>query len=155
MANTRLIEDLDRSRSELAERAEAERALREINARISAAADLSSVLQLAVDEAARLLRADGARIDLVDARSGLLRWAYASGALKPDDELWPDDPDETLDQGISGQAVVNARPFWTGDYGARRAVPARPGRRQLRRRDRHPLGHGRAAHRRGRARSGR
>ncbi len=116
MANTRLIEDLDRSRMELAERAEAERTLREINARISAAADLSSVLQLAVDEAARLLHADGARIDLVDAGSGLLRWAYASGAVKPDDETWRDDPDETLDQGISGQAVVQARPFWTGDY---------------------------------------
>jgi PAS domain S-box-containing protein len=116
MANTRLIEDLDRSTLELAERAEAERTLRDINVRISAAADLSSVLQLAVDEAARLLQADGARIDLVDAGSGLLRWAYASGALQPDDEIWPDDPDETLDQGISGQAVVQSRPFWTGDY---------------------------------------
>jgi PAS domain S-box-containing protein len=116
MANTRLIEDLDRSRSELAQRAEVERALRQINVRISAAEDLSSVLQLAVDEAARLLGADGARIDLVDARSGLLRWAYASGAVKPDDERRPDDPDETLEQGISGQAVVHRRPFWTGDY---------------------------------------
>ena len=116
MANTRLIEDLDRSRSELAERAEVERTLRQINVRISAAADLSSVLQLAVDEAARLLHADGARIDLVDPVSGLLRWAYASGAVRPDDEMWPDDPDETLEQGIAGQAVVQARPFWTGDY---------------------------------------
>jgi PAS domain S-box-containing protein len=116
MANTRLIEELDRSRIELAERAEAERALREINARISAASDLTDVLQRAVDEAARLLRADGARIDLIDARSGLLRWAYASGAIKPSDDEWPDDPDETLDQGISGQAVASGRPFWTGDY---------------------------------------
>ena len=86
MANTRLIEDLDRSRAELAQRAEVERTLREINGRISAAADLSSVLQLAVDEAARLLGADGSRIDLVDAGSGLLRWAYASGEVKPVDE---------------------------------------------------------------------
>src|SRR5687767_6584135 len=84
MANARLIEDLDRSRTELAERAEVERTLRQINARISAAEDLSSVPQLAVDEAARLLRADGARIDLIDPGSGLLRWAYASGAVKPD-----------------------------------------------------------------------
>lgn len=116
MANARLIEDLDRSRSELAKRAELERSLREINARISAAADLSSVLQLAVDEAARLLRGDGARIDLIESGSGLLRWAYASGAVRPDDEIWPDDPDETLEQGISGQAVIHGRPFWTGDY---------------------------------------
>ena len=93
-----------------------ERTLREIDARISAASDLSDVLQRAVDEAARLLQADGARIDLIDARSGLLRWAYASGALKPDDTVWPDDPDETLEQGISGQAVMTGRAFWTGDY---------------------------------------
>ncbi|HEY4633899.1 MAG TPA: GAF domain-containing protein, partial [Candidatus Limnocylindrales bacterium] len=116
MANARLIEELDRSRAELAERAEIERALREIAARISAASDLSGVLQRAVDEAARLLHADGARIDLVDPRSGLLRWAYASGALRPDEAEWPDDPDETADQGISGQAVVTGRPYWTGDY---------------------------------------
>ncbi len=46
------------------QRAEAERSLREIGARISAAADLPAVLQRAVDEAARLLPAEGARIDL-------------------------------------------------------------------------------------------
>ena len=102
-ANARLIDELDQSRFELAQRAEVERALREINARISAASDLSDVLQRAVDEAARLLQADGARIDLIDGRSGLLRWAYASGALKPDDSVWPDDPDETLEQGSAAR----------------------------------------------------
>ncbi len=116
MANARLIEELARSREILERRAEAERTLREINARISAASDLSAVLQRGVDEAARLLEADGARIDLIDARSGLLRWAYASGAQQPDDSEWPDDPNETLDQGISGQAVVTGKPYWTGDY---------------------------------------
>ncbi len=116
MANARLIEALDVSRVELAKRADAERSLREIAARISAAADLPAVLQGGVDEAARLLRADGARIDLIDARSGLLRWAYASGGGRPDDSDWPDDPDETLEQGIAGQAVVTGRAFWTGDY---------------------------------------
>jgi PAS domain S-box-containing protein len=115
-ANARLIAELDASRDALSERADQERTLREINARISAASDLSDVLQRGVDEAARLLHADGARIDLIDARSGLLRWAYASGALKPDDDVWPDDPDETVDQGISGQAVMTGHAFWTGDY---------------------------------------
>src|SRR5262245_59795195 len=66
MSNVRLIDALDSSRSELAKRAEIERALREIGGRISAAADLNAVLQLTVDEAARLLDADGARIDLID-----------------------------------------------------------------------------------------
>ena len=116
MRNVRLIEALDTSRHELAERADVERSLREIAARISAATDLAAVLQLGVDEAARLLHADGARIDLIDPKSGLLRWAYASGAVRPDDSVWPDDPDETLDQGVSGQAVTLGRPFWTGDY---------------------------------------
>ena len=116
MANTRLIEELDRSRSALAERAEIERTLREISIRISAASDLSDVLQRAIDEAARLMHADGARIDLVDGRLGLLRGAYSSGALQPDDAIWPDDPDETLDQGVSGQAVVTGKPRWTADY---------------------------------------
>ena len=106
MSNARLIDALDASRRELAERADVERSLREIAARISAATDLPAVLQLGVDEAARLLHADGARIDLIDPNLGLLRWAYASGAVQPSEEDWPDDPDETLDQGISGQAVV-------------------------------------------------
>ncbi len=123
MANRQLIEQLDQSRQQLAQRAEIERTLREINAGISAASDLGSVLQLAVDEAARLLAADGARIDLIEPRSGLLRWAYASGALKPDDSVWPDDPDERLDHGVSGQAVVHGRAFWTGAYADDRRFP--------------------------------
>jgi PAS domain S-box-containing protein len=123
MSNARLIEALAASRSELADRADIERSLREIAARISAATDLPAVLQLGVDEAVRLLRADGARIDLIEGSSGLLRWAYASGALHPDESVWPQDPDETLEQGISGQAVVTGRAYWTGDYVKDRRFP--------------------------------
>jgi PAS domain S-box-containing protein len=127
MANARLIEDLDASRRELAERADVERSLREIAARISAATDLPAVLQLGVDEAARLLRADGARIDLIDAATGFLRWAYASGGSRPDEDEWPDDPDESMDQGVSGQAVLAGRPYWTGDYATDIRFPHAPG----------------------------
>jgi hypothetical protein len=105
MSNVRLIEALDGSRGELAKRADIERTLREIGARISAASDLPAVLQLSVDEAARLMAADGARIDLIDPVSGLLHGAYASGSLEPQQPL-PADPDETIDQGVAGQAVV-------------------------------------------------
>src|SRR6185436_7160468 len=115
MANARLIEALDSSRRELAKRADIERSLREIGARISAAADFQAVLQLSVDEAARLMDADGARIDLIDAETGLLAGAYAHGMLRPDPTI-PADPTETIDQGVAGQAVVNRRPYWTGDY---------------------------------------
>ena len=115
MANARLIKELDSSRDELGKRAEIERTLREIGARISAAADFQAVLQLSVDEAARLMTADGSRIDLIDADSGLLVGAYDSGMLRPDPSI-PADPTETIDQGVAGQAVVTGRPYWTGDY---------------------------------------
>ncbi|HEY0443335.1 MAG TPA: GAF domain-containing protein [Candidatus Limnocylindrales bacterium] len=116
MANALLIEELDRSRAELSRRAEEERSLREISTGISAIRATGDIIQRVVDEAARLLRADGARIDLIDPTSRLLRWAYQSGADRPSDDIWPDDPDETLDQGVAGRAVVTGRPFYTGDY---------------------------------------
>ena len=71
------------------------------------------------------MHADGARIDLVDGRLGLLRGAYSSGVLPPDDTIWPDDPDETLDQGVSGQAVVTGKPRWTGGLPHGRHLPPR------------------------------
>jgi PAS domain S-box-containing protein len=116
MSNALLIDELGRSRAEIARSAEAERALREIANRISAIHEPNEVIQLTVDEAARLLTADGARIDLIDPDIGLLRWAYQSGDDRPSDDIWPDDPDETLDQGVSGKAVTEGRVFFTGDY---------------------------------------
>ena len=86
MANARLIEELDRSRQELdrsrshlARRADAERSLRQIAARINALREPDEVLQDVVDEARRLLRADGAVIDQYDAERGTLLWAYDAG----------------------------------------------------------------------------
>ena len=83
MANALLIDELARSREELGRRAEAERSLREIATRISAIRNPADVIQQAVDEGARLLGAEGARIDLIDPVSGLLRWAYQAGAERP------------------------------------------------------------------------
>jgi PAS domain S-box-containing protein len=116
MANAILIDELARSQAELERRAEAERSLREIATRISAIHAPADVIQRAVDEAARLLGAEGARIDLIDPANGLLRWAYQSGADRPSDEIWPEDPEEKLDQGVSGKAVLEGRVFVTGDY---------------------------------------
>ena len=122
MANARLIEQLDHSRAELAARADVERSLREIAARISAASDLPAVLQGAVDEAARLLDADGARIDLIDPATGLLAGAYVSGDERPEEEDWPADPNTTLDRGHR-RAGGRPRP--------RRSGPATTWRRPL------------------------
>jgi PAS domain S-box-containing protein len=115
--NARLIAELNRSRTELRRRAEEEQSLREIAARISATKGARDVLQRTVDEAARLLAADESRIDLIDADSGLLKWAYHSSASTPYGSWdWPDNPDEKIEQGISGLAVTEGRVAWTGDY---------------------------------------
>ncbi len=115
--NARLIGELNVSRTALSRRAEEEQALREIAARISATKGAQDVLQQTVDEAARLLEADEARIDLIDAGSGLLRWAYHSATTTPTGTWdWPDEPDESLDQGVSGRAVLERRVAFTGDY---------------------------------------
>jgi hypothetical protein len=66
MANADLIEQLGRSRADADRRADAERALREIGGRIIALRHSEEVLQLTVNEAARLLGADGARIDVLE-----------------------------------------------------------------------------------------
>ena len=117
MHNVGLIEALDASRTELAKRADVERSLREIGARISAAADFPAVVQLAVDEAARLLDAEGARIELIDGETGVLLGAYASGALDSSLGIEIDlDAHQGNHYGVAGQAVLTGRPYWTGDY---------------------------------------
>src|SRR4029450_360448 len=46
--------------------------------------------------------------------TGLLAGAYASGSLHPTESL-PQDPTETLDQGVAGQAGVTGAPCRPGD----------------------------------------
>ena len=77
--NARLIEELDRSREEIARRAETEQSLREIAARITAIREPGDLLQHVVEEAARLLDSDGAIIDLLDPVTGTIEWGYDSG----------------------------------------------------------------------------
>ncbi|HEX5823763.1 MAG TPA: GAF domain-containing protein, partial [Candidatus Limnocylindrales bacterium] len=77
--NARLIEELDRSGMELARRADAEQSLREIAAEITAIREPSSLLQLVVDAARRLVDADGAILDLIDPGMNAVRWAFDSG----------------------------------------------------------------------------
>jgi PAS domain S-box-containing protein len=81
MRNVRLIDALDRSRRELAERADIEHSLREIAARISAATDPAEILQDVVEQAGRLVKADGVILDLLDPETGNLEWALDDGVL--------------------------------------------------------------------------
>ncbi|HYM84213.1 MAG TPA: GAF domain-containing protein, partial [Candidatus Dormibacteraeota bacterium] len=117
IANRRLIADLARAREAEARRAEVERALREIAMRISAVRDTDALLQLVVDEAARLLGADGARIDLLDPRSGGLYWAYdAMTGRRPGLGPIQGEGEAQAGEGISGRAVSERRVVRTGDY---------------------------------------
>jgi GAF domain-containing protein len=76
---TRLIEALDGSRRALGRRADAERALREIAARITVLREPSEILQDVVEQAGRLVGADGVILDLLDPATGNLHWALDDG----------------------------------------------------------------------------
>ncbi|MGH2401352.1 MAG: GAF domain-containing protein [Candidatus Limnocylindria bacterium] len=108
LGNARLYEELER-------RVEAQRSLGEIAARITAIRDPGDVLQRTLDEAVRLLDADGGRIELV-AEGGGLHWAFGHSAIdlpiERDEAIDPVD----LDEGVSGRAVIERRVILTGDY---------------------------------------
>ncbi len=116
IANARLIDELEQSRSEIARRADSERTLREIAARVSAILEPAEVLQQIVDEATRLLASDGARIDLYDPEIDALRWSYAAGeamAVGPD---WATTGGLRPGQAVAGTAFAEQRPARTDDY---------------------------------------
>ena len=78
--------------------------------------DVSALLNGAVEEAARLLGADGAFLYLLDAETGLLRFTHSAGIA----ELPPDIRDLELPVGVGmfGKAVADRRVVVTGDYRA-------------------------------------
>jgi GAF domain-containing protein len=79
IVNANLMEALARSQADVERRADAERTLRQIAARVTALHEPDEVLQAIVDEARRLLRADGAVIDQYDDDRDTLVWAYDAG----------------------------------------------------------------------------
>jgi len=117
------VADIASSRTELAHRAEVERTLREISARVSASHDVDDVVRLAIVEATRLLAGDSARVDVYQPSIGLLRGIYTSDGAEPTLEEWPESAGERADQGLSGQAYTAGRTIWTGDYLADRSFP--------------------------------
>ena len=120
MANARLIEELARSESALSRQADIERSLRELGTRISGARDPGAVVQNTIDEALRLLGGEGARIDIVDPAVRLLKGLYSAGDEYIAQEDWPEDPDDTLEVGVSGRGGHDGR------VGHRRQLPHRP-----------------------------
>jgi PAS domain S-box-containing protein len=116
MANARLIDELARSREAVARQAIVERSLRELGTRISGARDPEAVVQHTIDEALRLLEGDGARIDIVDPEVNLLRGLYSAGEEEILATEWPRDPDDRLEVGASGRAVVTGKTVISPDY---------------------------------------
>ena len=133
MANADLIKQLGRSRADIERRADTERALREIGGRIIGLRHPEEVLQLSVDEAARLLDADGARIDVLDEATGGLYWAYdATTGRRPGLGPIAGTGEAKAGEGISGKAVREHEAVFTGDYLERRPLRARLGPRRPR-----------------------
>ncbi len=127
MANARLIAELDRARLATTRQADVERSLRELGTRISGASDLAAVVQHTIDEAQRLLGGDGGRIDTIDRETNALRGIYTSGREISEVADWPYDPDDSLEVGVSGRAVITARTSITPDYLADTTIVHGPG----------------------------
>jgi PAS domain S-box-containing protein len=113
--NARLMEELARSRDVIARRAEAEQALREIAVRITAIREPADLLQHVVDEARRLLRADGAVIDEFNPDTQRLEWAFDAG-LPEVQRTALRASSLQLGQGLSGTALALGRVMTAGDY---------------------------------------
>ncbi len=110
-----LENDLRRQTDELARRVDAQQTLSEIARQLTAMRDPAVILQRTVDEAARLLKADGGEMDLVTEPGPGLRLAHTFG--RPTDAPPPDSPDlDEPDQGIAGRALIEGRVVVTGDY---------------------------------------
>jgi PAS domain S-box-containing protein len=116
LTNVRLITQLEESREENARRADAERTLRGIAARVSAILDPAEVLDRIVQEAARLLDSDGSRIDLWDEASESLLWAYSAGEAMADVPDWGPTIGIKSGQAVAGRAFAEQRPIMTPDY---------------------------------------
>ena len=115
LTNARLNREAEQTAELLARRVEAQRTLGEIAARITAIRDPDDVLQRTLDEAVRLLDADGGRIELI-ADGGGLHWAFGHSAIDlPIERDVEADPVE-LNEGVSGRAVIERRVVRTGDY---------------------------------------
>ena len=108
LGNARLYEELEH-------RVEAQRTLGAIAARITAIHDPGDVLQRTLDEAVRLLDADGGRIELV-VEGGGLHWAFGHSAIDLPIERAQGEAQVTAEEGVSGRAVRERKVVFTGDY---------------------------------------
>ncbi len=126
VVNARLIDQLGRARAAEARRADVERALREIAARIAAIRDPAEVLQRLVDEAQRLLCSDGAQLSLMAEGRRHLTAAVMSGETDEETRAWLRELHFPLDGGMNGLAATTGQAVWTEDYMVDPRIPHEP-----------------------------
>jgi PAS domain S-box-containing protein len=119
----RLLDELTRSREELARRADQERTLREITGRLAVLREPTEVLQRIVDDALRLLRADDAHMTLLAEGTDYLVPAVLAGGTDEATRDWLASMEFPLGGGINGLAASERRVFWTPDYLADERIP--------------------------------
>jgi PAS domain S-box-containing protein len=126
ITNARLIDELERSKEALARRAETERSLRDITARIAALTDPDEVLERVVEEARRLLESDGAHLTRMAPEGGYLIPVVVAGGADDATREWLLGMRFPLGGGINGLAAVEGAPIWTSDYLADPRIPHEP-----------------------------
>ena len=120
---------------DLARRAETERALRDITARIAALREPEVILDRVVEEAQRLLGTDGAHLTRMgEDGTYLVPVVVAGGDGRRDPRPGCSACDFPLGGGINGLAAEQGGPIWTSDYLADPRIPHEPRRRRRRRR---------------------
>jgi PAS domain S-box-containing protein len=126
ITNARLIEALERSQEALAKRADTERALRDITARIAALREPEIILERVVEEASRLLGSDGAHLTRMSEEGTYLVPVVVTGATDPETQTWLLGMEFPLGGGINGMAAEQGEPVWTSDYELDPRVPHEP-----------------------------
>lgn len=115
LTDAHLIEALRDSQRALGEQAAVERALREINAEISAVGDPQQILHRIAREGASLLGTGSVSINVLNDPTGTSGWTWYS----PDEmgiDPWTPEEGIGLGEGICGTAIVEQRTIITGDY---------------------------------------
>jgi PAS domain S-box-containing protein len=112
ITNARLVE-------QLRTRVDAQRSLAEIAAQIASLHEPQTVLDRAVADAARLLKADRAQINLAAEGGAHLDPPITAAPIPPSGE----DVTVPIGSGIAGTAAASKRVTWTGDYLADESFP--------------------------------
>ena len=123
ITNARLIEELERSQESVARRADTERALRDITARIAALREPEVILERVVDETMRLLGTDGAHLTRMGEDGTFLVPVVVAGATDPEMQAWLLGLRFPIGGGINGLAAELGEPVWTNDYIADPRIP--------------------------------